>query len=71
MAAELDAAKPQQQQRQQQQQQQQQTKKKDGNRDDNKVKPQCPCGLKHYCVDCWLINTNHPRRLKAYFSAIG
>jgi hypothetical protein len=61
MAAELDAAKP--------QQQQQQQKKK--NRDGNKVKPQCPCGLKHYWVDCWLINTEHPQRPKAYFNAIG
>jgi hypothetical protein len=60
MAAELDAAKP--------QQQQQQQKK---NRDGNKVKPQCPCGLKHYWVDCWLINTDHPRRPKAYSNAIG
>ena len=70
IAAELDAAKPQQEQ-QQRQQQQQQTKKRDGNRDGNKAKPQCPCGLKHYWVDCWLINTNHPRRPKAYFNAIG
>jgi hypothetical protein len=62
MAAELDAAKP-----QQQQQQQQQQKKKDG----NKVRPQCPCGLKHSLVDCWLINTEHPQRPKAYSNAIG
>jgi hypothetical protein len=62
MAAELDAAKP-------QQQQQQQQKKK--NRDGNKVKPQCLCGLKHYWVDCWLINTDHPRRPKSYSNAIG
>jgi hypothetical protein len=46
MAAELDAAKP------QQQQQQQKKKKKDGNKDGNKVKPQCPCGLKHYLINC-------------------
>lgn len=58
MAAELDAAKP-------QQQQQQQSK------DGNKTKPQCPCGLKHYWVDCWLINTEHPRRPKAYANATG
>jgi hypothetical protein len=38
MAAELDASKP----------QQQQQKKKDNNRDSNRAKPQCPCGLKHY-----------------------
>jgi hypothetical protein len=63
MAAELDAAKP--------QQWPQQQKKKDGNRDGNKVTPQCPCGLKHYWVDCWLINTDHPRRPKAYYNAIG
>jgi hypothetical protein len=66
MAAELDAAKP-----QQQQQQQQQQKKKDRNRDSNKVKPQCPCGLKHYWIDCWLINTEHPRRPKAYSNMVG
>jgi hypothetical protein len=59
MAADLDAPKP---------QQQQQQKK---NRDGNKVKPQCPCGLKHYWVDCWLINTEHPQRPKAYSNAIG
>jgi hypothetical protein len=64
MAAELDAAKP-------QQQQQQQKKKKDGNRDGNKVRPQWPCGLKHSLIDCWLINTKHPRWPKAYSNAIG
>jgi hypothetical protein len=64
MAAELDAAKP-------QQRPQQQKKKKDGNRDGNKMTSQCPCGLKHYWVDCWLINTEHPRRPKAYSNAIG
>ncbi|KAF1828587.1 hypothetical protein BDW02DRAFT_603287 [Decorospora gaudefroyi] len=35
MAAELDVSKPQQQ-------------NKDGNKNGNKTKPQCPCGLKHY-----------------------
>lgn len=34
-------------------------------------KPECPCGLKHYWVDCWLINTQHPRRPKTYINAIG
>jgi hypothetical protein len=61
MAAELDAAKP----------QQQQQKRRDGNKDGNKAKPQCPCGLKHYWIDCWLINTEHLRRLKAYSDVIG
>jgi hypothetical protein len=61
MAAEVDAAKP--------KQQQQQKKKK--NIDGNKVKPLCPSGLKHHWTDCWLINTEHPRRLKAYSNGIG
>jgi hypothetical protein len=61
MAAELDAAKP----------QQQQQKKKDSNKDGNKAKPQCLCGLRHSLVDCWLINTKHPQRPKAFFDAIG
>jgi hypothetical protein len=49
------------------QQQQQQKKKRDG----NKAKFQCPCGLKHYWIECWLINTEHPRRPTAYSNAIG
>jgi len=40
-------------------------------RDGSKVKPQCPCGLKHYWVECWLINTEHPRRPKGYANPIG
>jgi hypothetical protein len=43
MSAELDAAKP--------QQQQQQNKKKKGNREGNKLKPQCSYSLKYYWVD--------------------
>jgi hypothetical protein len=58
MTAAPDAAKPPQQ-------------SKDANNDSNKVKPKCPCGLKHYWVDCWLINTEHPRRPKAYANALG
>jgi hypothetical protein len=58
MAAELNVSKPQQQ-------------NKDGNKDGSKTKPQCPCGLNHYWVDCWLINTEHPRRPKAYANATG
>ncbi|KAF1923991.1 uncharacterized protein M421DRAFT_9136 [Didymella exigua CBS 183.55] len=58
MAAELDVAKPQQQ-------------NKDGYRIKLQHKPQCPCGLQHYWVDCWLINTEHPRRPKAFANAIG
>jgi hypothetical protein len=62
MAAGLDAAKP---------QQQQQQKRRDRNKDGNKAKPQCLCGLNHYWIDCWLINTEHPRRPKAYSNAVG
>ncbi|KAI1670089.1 hypothetical protein L13192_05605 [Pyrenophora tritici-repentis] len=58
MAAELDVAKSQQQ-------------NKDADNNGNKTKPKCPCGLKHYWVDCWLINTEHPRRPKAYANALG
>ncbi|KAF2820789.1 hypothetical protein CC86DRAFT_304141, partial [Ophiobolus disseminans] len=36
-----------------------------------RTKPKCPCGLKHYWVDCWLINTEHPQRPKAYANATG
>ena len=62
MAAELDVAKS---------QQQNKDDNKDGNKDGDKTKPKCPCGLKHYWVDCWLINTEHPRRPKAYANALG
>ena len=62
MAAELDVAKS---------HQHDKDCNKDCNKDGDKTKPKCPCGLKHYWVDCWLINTEHPRRPKAYANAIG
>ena len=57
MAAELEVAEP----------HQQEQKKKDG----KTTKPHCPCGLKHFWPDCWLINTEHPRRPKTYANPIG
>lgn len=40
-------------------------------KDSNRIKPPCPCGLKHYWVECWLINSEHPRRPKGYTNPIG